>query len=78
MTHKDADTAFTSQTSLTHTRIYTHFDSEMPLGLLCHYQVTNDLVSGCYIKMEYAFQSWREQTLKESLKTDESQTQSVV
>ena len=29
----------------------------MPLGLLCHYQVTNDLVSGCCIKMECVFKA---------------------
>lgn len=45
---------------LTHAHIHT---LEMPLGLLCHYQVTNDLVSDGCIKMECVFQSWREQTL---------------
>lgn len=40
----------------------THFhtlDGGMPLGLLCHYQVTNDLASGCYIKTECVFSKLR-------------------
>lgn len=43
-------------------------DSERPLGLLCHYQVTNDLVSGCYIKMEGVFRSLRDRSLRASVK----------
>jgi len=39
-------------------RAHTHtLDSEMPKGLLCHYEVTNDLVCNCYIEMECVFEA---------------------
>lgn len=50
------------------------FDRRKPPVLFHHYQVTNDLVSGCYIKMECVFQSWwgGGHILEASVKAEES------
>lgn len=46
-------------------------DRDVPLGFLHHYQVTNDLVRGCDIKMECVFQSRGERILRASVKAEE-------